>query len=852
MKHRILIPLSAYFLFAATSCDKQPSEIEKKIAELERKNQSAEDRQRALEQQIEDQKIAAERDAIERERVKIEEERAAMARQQGQAAAEQNDAIRRREEGLAEREEKLGQKRAELQNKQDELVRKTQNFSDRDRDLAGREALPFQQIQQRRPVGDYGMFYDSLSSYGSWFESPDYGYVWQPVVVRDSGWRPYSRGRWACSDRGWTWVSEEPFGWATYHYGRWALLRGRGWVWVPGTEWAPSWVSWRQNDRHIGWAPLPPETLAYRGHSWGTNVDVQFRIGALSFNFVEIRNFGGPVYAHCLPVRGNTTIIQQTTNITYIHVQNQQVICGGPRYRDLSDRIGKPLPFYRLEVNQSARQTRNSEGMRARIMGDKLMIAAPNIDNGWNAGLKPKQVKGQVESGAIERDGPLTAEVTNLYRQSREESRQKADETVKELGGRQEFERRRLEVLQENRALGERELLVEKERSEKENAAANPSQSTEQVKPKPFLPDDSERTHGKEPSVDEKLGNEAPKDRPTPKEDNASPTSRPERPKSSDSTPPAVRDIPATQETQLPQGSSRPEMPRDTASRPPAEEPGQPQKGGGKPQAQPNDMKPHERPATETPPVNQAEEKSREAVSEKDAAKERMREMAEKQREATQASEEQKEQLKAQQEEQRKQAQEMQKKEQQSAVEESRAAQAAAMEQQKEQAQLGEKEQLQRQAAEEARAMQQEQADAKRQEMKQREAQEQEAEKAQAEAQQRKQEDMQQQKQQEAQQRQEEARQQQQEEAKQRQREEMQQRQAEARQQQQEEARQRQQEEMQQRQAEARQQQQEEARQRQQEEMQQRQAEARQQQQEQAQQRQQQESQRRQEKSPEQ
>ena len=80
------------------------------------------------------------------------------------------------------------------------------------------------------------MFYDSLSSYGSWFETPDYGYVWQPVVVRDSDWRPYTRGRWACSDRGWTWISDEPFGWATYHYGRWALLRGHGWVWVPGSR----------------------------------------------------------------------------------------------------------------------------------------------------------------------------------------------------------------------------------------------------------------------------------------------------------------------------------------------------------------------------------------------------------------------------------------------------------------------------------------------------------------------------------------------------------------------------------------------------------------------------------------
>src|SRR5437773_2233500 len=82
----------------------------------------------------------------------------------------------------------------------------------------------------------------------------------QPREAQGSrDWRPYTDGHWVYTDVGWTWVSEEPFGWATYHYGRWTRLRNIGWVWVPGDEWAPAWVSWRKNNDYVGWAPLPPE-----------------------------------------------------------------------------------------------------------------------------------------------------------------------------------------------------------------------------------------------------------------------------------------------------------------------------------------------------------------------------------------------------------------------------------------------------------------------------------------------------------------------------------------------------------------------------------------------------------------
>jgi hypothetical protein len=104
-------------------------------------------------------------------------------------------------------------------------------------------------------------FQAGLSPHGAWVRSGTYGTAWRPRVA--AGWRPYYFGRWEWTNEGWLWVSEEPFGWATYHYGRWAFDRGQGWLWVPGYQWAPAWVSWRFGGDVVGWAPLAPGLSLY-------------------------------------------------------------------------------------------------------------------------------------------------------------------------------------------------------------------------------------------------------------------------------------------------------------------------------------------------------------------------------------------------------------------------------------------------------------------------------------------------------------------------------------------------------------------------------------------------------------
>lgn len=106
----------------------------------------------------------------------------------------------------------------------------------------------------------YSEFYPALDPHGEWIEHPRYGLTWVPFANEDRGWRPYSRGQWVYTEEhGWYWDSEEEFGWVVYHYGRWLMDDRHGWMWVPGTEWGPAWVAWREGEEAIGWAPLPPE-----------------------------------------------------------------------------------------------------------------------------------------------------------------------------------------------------------------------------------------------------------------------------------------------------------------------------------------------------------------------------------------------------------------------------------------------------------------------------------------------------------------------------------------------------------------------------------------------------------------
>lgn len=103
----------------------------------------------------------------------------------------------------------------------------------------------------------YGM--SDLNYYGSYFNAPGYGLMWQPYFA-GAGWNPFMDGAWfAGPGSGYMWVSSYPWGWMPYRYGTWMFLPGAGWAWQPGN----SWAGWNRLPTVVGpahqfTAPKPP------------------------------------------------------------------------------------------------------------------------------------------------------------------------------------------------------------------------------------------------------------------------------------------------------------------------------------------------------------------------------------------------------------------------------------------------------------------------------------------------------------------------------------------------------------------------------------------------------------------
>lgn len=225
----------------------------------------------------------------------------------------------------------------------------------------------------RRADVDIDVFYNELSPYGTWVNSPTYGRAW---VYNEAGFRPYQTGgHWAYTNYGWTWVSNYRWGWAPFHYGRWVSDPYHGWMWVPGYTWGPAWVAWRSGGGYYGWAPLAP--------SMGVSVGVSFGYGisATMWMFAPTRYITSPyVGRYCMPARRNTTIIHNTTIINNYNTYNNRRYVSGPS---------------RIEVERNTRQRVNvmqvnnaSRPGQTRINNNRLEIYRPNAAKKNNASVQ--------------------------------------------------------------------------------------------------------------------------------------------------------------------------------------------------------------------------------------------------------------------------------------------------------------------------------------------------------------------------------------------------------------------------------------------------------------------------------
>jgi hypothetical protein len=128
---------------------------------------------------------------------------------------------------------------------------------------------------------------DDLDANGSWIYVAGYGgWCWRPRV--EAGWRPYFHGMWTSGRGALTWVSYEPWGWVPYHYGRWAYDPGYGWIWLPGSGYAPAWVYWMYGPSYIGWAPMGWYDCYRPYYSWAYRPNIRASIGFGFFGRVNV------------------------------------------------------------------------------------------------------------------------------------------------------------------------------------------------------------------------------------------------------------------------------------------------------------------------------------------------------------------------------------------------------------------------------------------------------------------------------------------------------------------------------------------------------------------------------------
>jgi uncharacterized protein YraI len=263
---------------------------------------------------------------------------------------------------------------------------------------------------------DRASFYGRLAPYGDWIWLQGQ-YVWVPEDVGPQ-WRPYTVGRWVYTDRhGWMWNSREPFGWATYHYGRWGFSRKVGWFWVPGSRWAPAWVSWRQSNDYLAWAPLPPTADEGLGinirvetvpdYYWQVVPNRDFLDDDLPRRIVRDRDRFNPILRETRPlgnvtVVNNTTIVNNVVNVTYVE-----------------EKTRKKVVVHKVERTKDERKAKGGGG---KVDGAAIEVFQPAADQAPETVAPPKpkaieevakesKTKGQAEGAASTDELLVPAEI---------------------------------------------------------------------------------------------------------------------------------------------------------------------------------------------------------------------------------------------------------------------------------------------------------------------------------------------------------------------------------------------------------------------------------------------------------
>ena len=266
-----------------------------------------------------------------------------------------------------------------------------------------------------------GVFYDALAPYGEWIYVRNYGRVWQPsVAVVGVDFRPYGPGgHWVYTDYGWSFESDWSWGWAPFHYGQWYLEPVYGWVWVPGTVWAPAWVTWRYGGGYVGWAPMPPAGAAIVVETYHPY-----------WCFVETRYLvARDVYHYAMPPQNYHAAFSATVTVQQTHGVGGARWNAGPPAGQVSRDIGQPI--HTVRINPPPAGSVQAHGISAHPVGPGSNVApaagthSPQSPHGAAPGQpadhpsRPPE-RGEAEGREVDREQPRHAENEGYQHQGQE------------------------------------------------------------------------------------------------------------------------------------------------------------------------------------------------------------------------------------------------------------------------------------------------------------------------------------------------------------------------------------------------------------------------------------------------
>lgn len=178
-------------------------------------------------------------------------------------------------------------------------------------------------------------------------------YVWKPYPgfaetksnIPTTEYVPYSNGQWVYTDAGWYFKAPTPAEETVSHYGRWINSPTAGWLWVPGRVWAPAWVDWKQNDKFVSWAPLPPSVYIVNNSLSVPAIDES------SYIVVEKKYFPEPEIYKYNNMYYNTVpgiYVKDFTRTDGIVIINNTIINRGPDVNIIQTYYGRNIELIKI------------------------------------------------------------------------------------------------------------------------------------------------------------------------------------------------------------------------------------------------------------------------------------------------------------------------------------------------------------------------------------------------------------------------------------------------------------------------------------------------------------------------